>query len=241
SSAHGVLGRGRAVAPGPGGAAAGGGPLVRGGRGAFSGPHPRRPADLGDARALAARVADAQRARVMAHIPAKDPALADVAWEQIAAAVDALVVAEHEAQSAQSAEGLTTDYELEESLACTPADPSGGGAVSVAGRPDRAEFQRCGGRVVAVRVVDYKMSRSRTAYARRLDPERDLLKTGFQIPVYLLGALEWLGDAADDAKLDGGYLLLRADEPRLLREFTREDLGRAAERIRELVARARAG
>ena len=85
------------------------------------------------------------------------------------------------------------------------------------------------------------MSRSTQDFAPLIDPARELGKTGFQIPVYLLGALGAVGDVPADASLEGGYLVLLADKMEVLRPFTREDLEAVFRRIAALVLEARQG
>jgi len=185
-------------------------------------------------------------------IVAKDPALLDVTWRQVAAAVDELIVLEHGEQAELARQGLRVEHLLEAPLECVLEDPAGGPPLVLTGTPDRVDVRRRGATAVGVRVLDYKMSRDGRRYEALLDPRRELGKTGFQIPAYLLGALAAIPDLAPDARLEGGYLvLLHADKKRCVRPFSRALLGAGeaagggalviTERIRDLVARASQG
>jgi hypothetical protein len=164
--------------------------------------HPLLPADLDAARALARRhVAEVRRE--MAHaIGAKDPAFFDVEWEQLARALDGVVVAEHAAQQEYTAGGVTVEHVIETELEGTF------GSVALTGRPDRVELHWRGGALVEIRVRDYKVSRQRQKYGKLVKEDR-LGRTSLQIPVYLLLALARVGEAARGAKLGGGYVLAR--------------------------------
>jgi RecB family exonuclease len=200
------------------------------------------PADLETARATARRFLAEARPRYTRAILAKDPALFGVTWAQIAAVVDELIVLEHAERTELGAAGIEVEHVLEEALEFPLADASGG-VLTLVGTPDRIDVRRRGDEVIGVRVVDYKMSKTATRYTALLDPEKQLGKTGFQIPVYLLGALAKLGRVAPEAVLEGGYVVLLADQKHHLRMLTREQLGAegASGRIVELVARASAG
>ncbi|HTD25571.1 MAG TPA: PD-(D/E)XK nuclease family protein, partial [Candidatus Elarobacter sp.] len=200
--------------------------------------HPRLPADLAAARALGQALVAQTRERAARTIVAKDPWLFDVAWGRVAAAVDALIGREH---AEERAWGGTIERIVERPVERALADPGGGPALTLAGTPDRVDLFRDGAAICRLRVVDYKMSRSPTRYAARIDPARELGKTGFQIPVYLLGALAAVEGLADEAELSGGYLVLEAERMPQVRNFPRPLLDDLAARITALVGRARAG
>ncbi len=212
--------------------------------------HPRLPADLAAARALGREFLVAARDDAPGAIAAKDPALFDVTWGQVGVALDEVIVLEHAAQAALGAD-VEIQRLLEEPLACALPDPAGGPPIQLAGRPDRVDVHRRGAVAVGLRVLDYKASRDVPRYRRLLDPEKDLGVVGFQVPVYLLGALARVERVTPDATLEGGYLLLRAadDDKEVVAPFTRALLGAApgdaplvvADRIRTLVAGVRAG
>jgi len=234
-----LLGLEEDVEPDTGVGAAERGTLVHAALAALFAEHPVLPRDVDQARAVARELVASIHERLAKTIAAKDPFLLDVTWRQIAATVDRLVVAEHDAALA---DGVTVEHILETSLACPLPDPAGGPPLVLRGTPDRIDVHRCDGRVVGVRVVDYKMSRTAERYRPLIDPTRELGKTGFQIPVYLLAALAALGDTvAEDVALTGGFWLLLADGKQPVREFTRALLAEVGARIGALVARARDG
>ena len=200
--------------------------------------HARLPADLAEARVLGRELVAQTRERAAQTIVAKDPWLFDVAWRRVAAAVDALIVREH---ADERAWGGTIERIVERPFERALADPDGGPALTLAGTPDRVDLFRDGAAIRRLRVVDYKMSRSPTRYAARIDPARELGKTGFQIPVYLLGALAAVEGLAEGAELSGGYLVLEAEKMPQVRKFPRPLLDDLAARITALVGRARAG
>jgi len=202
------------------------------------GRHPVLPADLAAARALGRELVAAARARAVARIAAKDPALLDVAWDLVGTFVDEVIVLEHAEQVHRPPDVRVTRL-VEEPLEHGIAD--GDGVLRIGGRPDRVDVHWRDGRVVLVRVLDYKASRDRAGHLRKLDPERDLLTVGFQVPVYLLGARSAVGPLAPDAVLDGGYVLLREAGRKLAtRTFDEAVLERVVARVRALVARAEA-
>jgi hypothetical protein len=205
--------------------------------------HPRLPADRRAARALAREHVAALREHLAGSILAKDRALLDVAWRQVEAAVDVLVEAEHAQQTEDDREGRVVARMLEEPVAWTLPDPNAGPGITLYGRPDRVEIRRRDGVAVGLRVLDYKMSRDRTRYLPLVDPKKELGRTAFQIPVYLLGVRATIPDLAADAQFEGGYLLLLAapKEGKLLRALAGSGLDEIAGRIAALVGRASGG
>ena len=207
--------------------------------------HPALPADLAAARALVPRFLAEARASIERAIAPKHPRVFALTWHRLAVALDQLVTKEHEAQQVLVRDGVRVTRRLEERLAWTMPDPAGGSPVGLTGQPDRVELHEKEGRLVAVRVVDYKTARNTNGFAARLDPKRDLGRTSFQIPVYLLGTLAGpLPAPADDAALLGGYVFplipevahaVKAIDPALL------DASAIPQRIRDLVASASAG
>jgi hypothetical protein len=162
--------------------------------------HPRLPAEREAARALGRDFLARWRAAVTGGIAPKDPALLDIAWQQVAAVVDSVIIGEHEVAAERSAAGRVVERLLEQPLEVALA---GGVPLTLAGTPDRVDVERQGDAAVAVRVLDYKMSRDPRRYLPLIDPERQLGRTGFQIPVYLLGALGAVRDVLPDAALTG--------------------------------------
>ena len=201
--------------------------------------HPRLPPDPGVARALARDLVHRLRDQAAHAIRAKDPALFDVAWRQVAASVDALVIHEQREQRALVADGVDVEYRLE-----TPVEYvlAGDPPLRIGGRPDRVELRRRAGRLVGLRVLDYKASRHPETYRPLVDPTRAMGKTGFQIPAYVLAATGEMPDLPPDALLEGGYLVLLAAEKKLVdHEFTPAELDGVTDNIRKLVDSASAG
>jgi ATP-dependent helicase/DNAse subunit B len=83
------------------------------------------------------------------------------------------------------------------------------------GRLDRLDFNRDSQRLVdRLRVRDYKTSRSPASYADMLRPDAFGI-TAFQLPVYLMAALErFRGERAPGLTLEAGYLVLRHRDKR---------------------------
>ena len=208
---------------------------------AFFRAHPRLPADLDAARALAREHVAEIRDRAARSIPAKDQALLDVTWRQVEAAVDGLMLVEHGTQADDLGEGVTVERLLEKPFSWTLVDPAGGPALTLHGTPDRVDVRRRGDRALGLRVLDYKMSRNRVRYGPLIDPAKALGRTAFQIAVYLLGARAAVPELLPDAQLEGGYLLLLAAKQELLKTFTGTQLDEVAARVLQLVDRARHG
>jgi PD-(D/E)XK nuclease superfamily protein len=112
--------------------------------------------------------------------------------------------------------------------------------------------ERGRGGALVVRALDYKVTRDRTKFRRLLDPERDLGRLGFQIPVYLLGALAaGIDGVGDETRFEGGYVVLLVADKWVVQEMPRALLGLVPpapgapaaipSRIEELVAGVRAG
>jgi RecB family exonuclease len=206
--------------------------------------HPALPQDLEGARAVAREFLAAARGTAARSIPAKDPAFFALTWTRLEAALDELVLLEHRAQAERGERGLGVERRLERPVTFELADPAGGPPLTIHGTPDRVEVERQGGEARVVRVLDYKVSRHRTGFPSLLDPEKELGRTGFQIPVYLLGALAaGIEGVTEETALEGGYLVLlaRDGEKEVVRRVPHEVLGLVTERIRALVAAAAAG
>jgi ATP-dependent helicase/DNAse subunit B len=208
--------------------------------------HPRLPADLDAARALGRTFVAAIQASAATSIAAKDASFLAITWTRLGAALDELIVIEHAEQIEREASGLGVERWLEWEFELALDHPSG--AIPLHGKADRVEILRRGKKAETLRVVDYKVARSPKDFRARLDPKRDLGRTRFQIPVYLLGALDArLGDVGDDVTLEGGYLALlaRAGEKRVMAEFEHAQLDvgpdAVSARIGTLVEHARAG
>src|SRR5262249_27663587 len=97
-----------------------------------------------------------------------------------------------------AADGFQTQPEYLDS----PLPPMHIADVMLGGKPDHVAVHRCGDRIDAIRIDDFKYSAASSATARQL-------KQSFQIPVYSWLAAHALG--ADDAvRIEGRYLLLRS-------------------------------
>jgi len=200
------------------------------------------------ARAVAAEV----RGALLAELRAADPALVALAWSR---AVEAVVEVVRE----ECREPTPTRRFLEWPFRFALADHRSGDEaldLTLAGTLDRADlWVDPSGRVVAARVLDYKNAKRDADHTAKLDPQRAMGSTSFQIPVYALALaasddLTW----APDADIRGGYVLLRAGRKTVTRPLapgllardpaerrTAESRGAAApiaNRIVELVAGA---
>jgi hypothetical protein len=211
--------------------------------------HPVLPADLDAARALARAHLGRARDDAALTIAAKDPVFLGVGWRRLEAAFDEVIVCEHERQAARAAEGLAIDRWLERAFALPLA---GTPPLTLGGTPDRVEVEHRDGVATTLRVLDYKVSRDRAKFGRLLDPEKELGRTGFQIPVYLLGALgAGVAGVGAETELEGGYLVALVADKWVVATMPRALLGVApagpgdpepiVERIRALVAAAQAG
>ncbi len=213
---------------------------------------PVLPVDLEAARALGRTFMEGGRERMASIVAAKDPYLFALTWGSLGTALDELIVREHDEQREQAAAGVTVERWLERTLDFTLEDAEGG-TLQLTGRPDRVEIHRLGTEAVLLRVLDYKVSRDPTRFGARLDPEKDLGRTSFQIPVYLLGALAHdLPGVGPGTLYDGGLVaVLAGDRGRVVRPIARALLAPEAvtadgtptlpARIRRLVGAVRAG
>jgi len=212
---------------------------------AFLREHPRLPADREAARALGATFLAQAHALGAEAIPAKDRAFFDLSWQRLAAGLDDLIVRELEEQEKRDQEGLSVERWLEQPVEFTLTDPAGGPTLVLHGVPDRVEVERRGPIAERLRVLDYKVTRDARRYAAALREDRDLGRTAFQLPVYLLGALaKNLAGVSTATELEGGYLVLlaRRQQQRLIEHLPRTLLeADVTARIHALGARARAG
>jgi hypothetical protein len=203
--------------------------------------------------------ATACRTELEADVRAADPHLFELAWFRAIAVLLELVRAECAAPPPPP--GMERRRLLEWPFRFILDDHrlTGDGQpldLTVTGTIDRVDLWLDGeGRITAAQVLDYKNSKRDDDYVPRLDPERAMGVTGFQIPVYALGLLAapeltWTPGAA----VSGGYLLLRADRKSLVRPLPAPLLARdpqerrgapassaIANRIIELVANAASG
>jgi hypothetical protein len=221
------------------------------------------PADPDAAVAVVEHFMAERRAVLAPELRGADPRLLELAWER---ARDVLVeFAVTEARAATPlVPGTRRAHLLEWPFRFAIADhrdvaPGERVDVSVTGALDRADLVLdAGGRIVAAEVLDYKNTKRTDEYAPRVDLGRAMGRTAFQIPIYAL-ALRTASDLvwAPEATVGGGYLLLRAEEKRVMaplapalleidphtrRAFGADDPGRPfANRIVELAAAAANG
>ncbi len=148
---------------------------------------------------------------------ARDRDFFDLEWETIRR------VAERAADYHLAMLARSPDAELrsEHEFRFVLRDRAGGPDLPIHGRIDRLELHRRAGRIERIRVIDYKRARKPDTYRPLIDPEkREFGRIAFQIPVYLMGALEeFRSELAPDVKLEGGYLLLRGRQPELIKEI----------------------
>ena len=212
---------------------------------AFLREHPRLPAGREAARALGASFLARAQAIGAETIPAKDRAFFDLTWVRLAAGLDDLIVREHEAQEERDRLGLVVERWLEQAVEFALADPAGGPPLVLHGVPDRVEVERRGPIGERLRVLDYKVTRDARRYSAALKADRDLGRTAFQLPVYLLGALaKEIAGVSPSTELEGGFLVLlaRRQQQRLTELLPRTLLEvDVTARIHALAARARAG
>jgi len=135
---------------------------------------------------------------------------AEILWREIEAT--ALEVVEFECSRHSQKDSDVHELLLEESFTMrldpTPSEtenfPAG---ITIRGKIDRLEIQREGGLVTRLGVFDYKNSRS-ARYDDLL--KKEFGKTEFQLPVYLMAALERsVGQLSDAARFDAAYLVLK--------------------------------
>lgn len=218
------------------------------------------PAEPRAAAERAREVAESLRATIAQEQRPADARLFDLAWEQAVRAV-AEVVAE-EAASPPGPGSLRRRLlewrfrlAIADHRACEPAERLD---VIVDGTIDRADlWMDESGRVVAARVVDYKNAKREREYAVRLDPAGERGTMSFQIPLYAMALraapeLAWRADA----RVEGGYVLVRGGKKMLVKALPERLLALAPEtragaegddgvpvasRVVELVADAVAG
>jgi ATP-dependent helicase/DNAse subunit B len=146
-----------------------------------------------------------------------DQSFGEILWREIERTV--LEIVEFEYSSSLQGSGAARELLLEEpfSIRLDPmrseieAFPNG---LMLQGRIDRLEIERLGGLITRLRVLDYKNSRS--------DRYDDLLKnqfakTEFQLPLYLMAALERTGgQLSEAAQIAAGYLVLKRHRNKLV-------------------------
>jgi RecB family exonuclease len=164
--------------------------------------------DPARARAGASRVLEAVRAE--RRPLARDLGFFDLRWESVRRTVAEFIKFQIEYRAEHPGFYIKTEHPVRFALADS-RDP-GRTPLVLEGRIDRLELHPGRGTIKELRVLDYKNSRSADRYRRMADPERaDFGWTGFQLPVYLMGALnEFAERLAPDAQLEAGYVVLRS-------------------------------
>ena len=117
-----------------------------------------------------------------------------------------------------------TEYELHFTLADPHSAPDGGPiTLAIDGRIDRLDLYRDRqGRVIGLRVIDYKTSR-RSANYKDLLGENNFGVTTFQLPLYVLGALDAFADELAPAiDIKAGYVVLRSRDKEVSATFSRD-------------------
>jgi RecB family exonuclease len=202
------------------------------------------PADPGEARRRARTLMGGLRAEIESVVAPKERVVLDVEWASIRAVVDAVVAEEVREAQAAAAEGLRREQRLEWRFECRidGADSTG---LRVGGTADRLDLWWRGQRLERVRVRDYKTGRNVKDLGARLeDPDPDDRRLAYQIPLYLVGALQdAVLPAERPALLEGGFWALLAQPSKRApgRTFTPESLDAVQRDLGALVATARQG
>ncbi|HUY19008.1 MAG TPA: PD-(D/E)XK nuclease family protein [Candidatus Binataceae bacterium] len=139
---------------------------------------------------------------------ARDPGFFDLEWETLRRIVARAL--DFDLQVRRESPGV--DIRSEHDFNFTLRDGGGGGGLKLRGRIDRLELFWRDGRLERIRVIDYKRARNAQTYANLAKPEGPQFgRTAFQLPVYLMGALdEFRSQLAPGLQLEAGYLVLRS-------------------------------
>jgi ATP-dependent helicase/DNAse subunit B len=144
-------------------------------------------------------------------LAARDPAFFELDWTSIAAMVDESVDYEL-ARRARGEEPTETDHELPFNFVLAGDSDSSGAdpfELALAGQIDRLEVYRERGRILRLKVLDYKTSRRLKAYADLLKPDRFACEN-LQMPLYALGAVDrFRAELSADAAVELSYIALK--------------------------------
>ena len=167
-------------------------------------------ADPAGARKQSREVLDAVRGERRTF--ARDQGFFDLRWKSIERTAAEFVEVEIAYRAANPAVGILTEHKIRFALNDV-SDPKRV-QLWLEGRIDRLELHPGRGAIKNLRVLDYKNSRSAERYHKLINSEgAEFGWTDFQLPVYLMGALDQFGDRlAADATLEAGYLVLRNRE-----------------------------
>jgi hypothetical protein len=166
--------------------------------------------DPAGARAHAPEVLKAARAE--RRPLARDQGFFDLRWSTIERTCEEFVEVEIANRAANPDVEILTEYQIR--FALNDVRAPGHVRLWLEGRIDRLEVHPGRGAVKTLRVLDYKNSRDAKRYGKLADSKGAQFGwTDFQLPVYLMGALNEFGERlAADATLEAGYLVLRNRE-----------------------------
>ncbi len=195
------------------------------------------PSDPQRAAAAARDVAEDARAEMLAAMRPADATLVTLAWSR---AIEAVVeVVRDECGEASRPARRLLEWPFRLGIADHRTSVDGASLdLTLVGAIDRADlWLDDAGRVVAARVLDYKNAKRDADHGAKLDAERAMGSTSFQIPVYALALVASAGLTwAPEAEMRGGYVLLRADRKMRVRPIARGFLTRDPEARRTIAA-----
>jgi ATP-dependent helicase/DNAse subunit B len=163
--------------------------------------------DPRSARAHAPKVLEAVRAQYRPR--ARDQGFFDLRWKSIERTAQEFIEIEISYRAANPGVVILTEHKIR--FALNDLRDPWRVRLWLEGRIDRLELHPGRNRVRKLRVLDYKNSRNAGRLSKMADPERAQFGwTDFQLPIYLMGALnEFGGRLAPNATLEAGYLVLR--------------------------------
>jgi ATP-dependent helicase/DNAse subunit B len=181
-------------------------------------------------------------------LTARDPAFFELDWASISTMADE--VADYELARGEWPVEMYHEQEFDFAAAGLEISTAEPFELALTGQIDRIEVYRDRGRIVRIKLVDYKAARRLKRYADLLKPERFGCED-LQMPLYALAAAErFRAELADDATVELSYLALKTrakeSEPRtiplpLLTTPSPISRGTVAARIFDLVNSAAAG
>ncbi|MGH7914851.1 MAG: PD-(D/E)XK nuclease family protein, partial [Candidatus Binataceae bacterium] len=176
--------------------------------------------DPPDARSRASEVLKAIRAE--RRPLARDQGFFDLRWRSIERAAEEFVEVEIAYRAANPEVDILTEHKI--LFALNDVRDPGRMLLRLEGRIDRLELHPGRGAVSRLRVLDYKNSRNAERYRKLKDCEGAQFGwTDFQLPVYLMGALDEFGERlTPDATLEAGYLVLRNRDKEQVAPVARE-------------------
>jgi ATP-dependent helicase/DNAse subunit B len=139
---------------------------------------------------------------------ARDQGFFDLRWRSIEQTAQEFIEVEIAHRAAHPDVEIRTEHQIHFALNDLSAERV---RLWLEGRIDRLELHPSRGQVRNLRVLDYKDSRNADRYRKSADSAGAHFGwTDFQLPVYLMGALNEFGERlAADATLEAGYLVLR--------------------------------